>query len=231
MHSDKDRPSRFGGGLSTEDLAQQSSGGPAHTTGRPDAAPSRAPVFPGESTGEPAKDRPREEQPRGEQPGADRPATDERPTAAGTPATASPATGPGDTAMPAGATEAEGAGRKQDMADDTARTGPAGEGTAGAGAADGAAGEDVPRLLTATDEQGFRDRWREIQSKFVDDPREAVHTADTLVADVMQTLAATFAHHKQDLEGQWSQGERVDTEDLRKALRRYRSFFNRLLEN
>ncbi|MET8248049.1 hypothetical protein ABZV31_28780 [Streptomyces sp. NPDC005202] len=89
--------------------------------------------------------------------------------------------------------------------------------------------EYTPPLLTAEDEQGFRDRWQEIQSKFVDDPREAVHSADTLVADVMQALAATFARHKQDLEGQWSQGEQVDTEDLRKALRRYRSFFNRLL--
>jgi hypothetical protein len=63
----------------------------------------------------------------------------------------------------------------------------------------------------------------------VDDPREAVHEADTLVADVMQTLASTFAQHKKDLEGQWGEGEKVDTEELRGALRRYRSFFNRLL--
>ncbi|MEV4442728.1 hypothetical protein AB0K09_27675 [Streptomyces sp. NPDC049577] len=89
--------------------------------------------------------------------------------------------------------------------------------------------EDLPRLLPEEDEQGYRERWEEVQSRFVDDPREAVHAADTLVAEVMQTLAATFAEHKQDLEGQWSQGEQVDTEDLRKALRRYRSFFNRLL--
>ncbi|MBL1087315.1 hypothetical protein JK359_36115 [Streptomyces actinomycinicus] len=89
--------------------------------------------------------------------------------------------------------------------------------------------DEVPQLLTDEEEQSFRERWQNTQSKFVDDPREAVHDADALVADVMQTLAATFAQHKKDLEGQWSQGEQVDTEALRGALRRYRSFFNRLL--
>ncbi|MEV6101323.1 hypothetical protein [Nocardia sp. NPDC051981] len=89
--------------------------------------------------------------------------------------------------------------------------------------------EEAPQLLTTEDEEGFRVRWQEIQNKFVDDPRDAVHAADTLVADVMQTLATTFAEHKQELEGQWNRGEQADTEDLRMALRRYRSFFNRLL--
>ncbi|MFF4351505.1 hypothetical protein [Streptomyces sp. NPDC001530] len=88
---------------------------------------------------------------------------------------------------------------------------------------------EAPQLLTAEDEEAFRARWQEVQSTFVDDPRDAVHTADALVADVMQKLAATFADHKQELEGQWNRGEQVDTEDLRQALRHYRSFFNRLL--
>ncbi|MFF8289834.1 hypothetical protein ACF068_11485 [Streptomyces sp. NPDC016309] len=56
-----------------------------------------------------------------------------------------------------------------------------------------------------------------------------MHKADALVADVMRRLASTFADHKRDLEGQWNRGEEVDTEELRRALRRYRSFFNRLL--
>ncbi|MER5753860.1 hypothetical protein [Streptomyces sp. NPDC002088] len=89
--------------------------------------------------------------------------------------------------------------------------------------------DDAPQLLTEDEDQDFRDRWQKTQNKFVDDPREAVHDADALVADVMQTLATTFAQHKKDLEGQWGQGEQVDTEELRRALRRYRSFFNRLL--
>ncbi|MFJ8596348.1 hypothetical protein [Streptomyces sp. NPDC093598] len=68
-----------------------------------------------------------------------------------------------------------------------------------------------------------------MQNEFLDDPRDAVHTADALVADVMQKLAATFADHKKELEGQWNRGEQANTEDLRLALRHYRAFFNRLL--
>ncbi|MEU0603320.1 hypothetical protein ABZ484_34600 [Streptomyces sp. NPDC006393] len=61
--------------------------------------------------------------------------------------------------------------------------------------------EEAPHLLATDDEEGFRVRWQEVQNKFVDDPRDAVHDADTLVADVMQQLASTFAEHKHDLEG------------------------------
>ncbi|MEU0395653.1 hypothetical protein ABZ208_23270 [Streptomyces sp. NPDC006208] len=93
------------------------------------------------------------------------------------------------------------------------------------------ADDEPPQLLVPEDEEGFHARWQEIQSRFVDDPREAVHAADGLVADVMQTLAATFSQHKKDLEGQWNRGEEADTEDLRMALRKYRSFFNRLLSS
>ncbi|MDQ0904494.1 hypothetical protein QFZ22_000479 [Streptomyces canus] len=94
----------------------------------------------------------------------------------------------------------------------------------------GAHAEDAaPQLLTPEDEERFRTRWQEVQNEFLDDPRDAVHTADALVADVMQKLATTFADHKQELEGQWNRGEQANTEDLRQALRHYRSFFNRLL--
>ncbi|MEV6197854.1 hypothetical protein AB0M19_36360 [Streptomyces sp. NPDC051920] len=112
---------------------------------------------------------------------------------------------------------------------------PAAAGTASAssppsaGPADAEADDEVPELLTDDDDRRFRDRWQAIQNQFVDDPREAVHAADALVAELMQTLATTFAQHKQELEGQWGHGEQVDTEALRRALRRYRSFFNRLL--
>ncbi|MDQ1012806.1 hypothetical protein QFZ82_007291 [Streptomyces sp. V4I23] len=84
-------------------------------------------------------------------------------------------------------------------------------------------------LLAPDDKEGFRTRWQAIQNDFVDDPREAVHAADSLVADVMQTLAATFAERREGLEQQWNRGEQADTESLRVALREYRSFFNRLL--
>jgi hypothetical protein len=89
-------------------------------------------------------------------------------------------------------------------------------------------GGDVA-LLDPTDAEGFRRRWSDTQARFVDDPREAVQTADGLVAELMQTLASSFSQHKGELEAHWRSGGDPDTEDLRQALQRYRSFFDRLL--
>ncbi|HYK94975.1 MAG TPA: hypothetical protein VE011_03785 [Candidatus Dormibacteraeota bacterium] len=75
----------------------------------------------------------------------------------------------------------------------------------------------------------LRDRWADVQAGFVDQPRSAVEHADALVAEVMQRLAKGFATERQHLEEQWSRGDDVSTEDLRLALQRYRSFFDRLL--
>lgn len=74
-----------------------------------------------------------------------------------------------------------------------------------------------------------RERWQAIQAEVVDDPREAVKQADELVAQLIQQLAKTFADERSKLEGQWDRGDDVSTEDMRIALRRYRSFFGRLL--
>jgi hypothetical protein len=84
-------------------------------------------------------------------------------------------------------------------------------------------------LLPAAETDGFTNQWREIQIAFVDEPRESVAKADALVADLMQHLAASFSEERQRLEGQWDRGDDVSTEDLRVALTRYRSFFDRLL--
>jgi len=87
-----------------------------------------------------------------------------------------------------------------------------------------------PTSLLPTDETGtFRSRWDTIQTGFVDEPRQSVEQADSLVAEVMQRLAEVFANERSNLEDQWSRGNDVSTEDLRIALRRYRSFFDRLL--
>jgi hypothetical protein len=75
----------------------------------------------------------------------------------------------------------------------------------------------------------LRSQWSEIQAAFVDDPRHTVEEADHLVADAVQRLAATFAEQRKGLESQWARDEQVSTEDLRVALQRYRSFFDRLL--
>jgi hypothetical protein len=75
----------------------------------------------------------------------------------------------------------------------------------------------------------FRSRWDDIQIHFVDDPKKAVEQADNLVAETMKRLAEIFSDERKNMETQWSRGENVSTEDLRQALQRYRSFFNRLL--
>jgi len=89
---------------------------------------------------------------------------------------------------------------------------------------------DQPIQLLATDElQTLRSRWDAVQTGFVDEPRHAVELADSLVAEMMQRLAQIFADERGKLESQWSRGDNVSTEDLRVALQRYRSFFDRLL--
>jgi hypothetical protein len=75
----------------------------------------------------------------------------------------------------------------------------------------------------------FRERWTRVQTAFVDEPRRAVQDADHLVAETVKHLAETFAGERSALERQWGRGDQVSTEDLRQILRRYRSFFDRLL--
>jgi hypothetical protein len=88
---------------------------------------------------------------------------------------------------------------------------------------------DASPLFPSGEVTSFRARWSEAQTSFVDEPRHAVEQADGLVAEMMQRLAKVFADERSTLEEQWSRGNDISTEDLRVALRRYRSFFDRLL--
>lgn len=85
-------------------------------------------------------------------------------------------------------------------------------------------------MLFANEEtSGYRSRWEAIQTGFVDEPRAAVEQADALVAQVVNRLAEVFSRERETLEQQWGRGDNVSTEDLRIALKRYRTFFDRLL--
>ena len=98
---------------------------------------------------------------------------------------------------------------------------------------DDAAPDDDGRLEPLFDrgrEDELRERWHALQARFVDEPRETVSEADALVAELLQDLAQSFDQARSRLEGQWSSGEDVSTEDLRITLKRYRSFFERVLE-
>ena len=91
--------------------------------------------------------------------------------------------------------------------------------------------DDNRVIAMYSDEQvrDLRSRWDETQAAFVDEPRGAVERADALVADAISKLAEGFARTRGQLEEQWKRGDQVSTEDLRQALRHYRSFFTRLL--
>ena len=96
---------------------------------------------------------------------------------------------------------------------------------------DKAAAVSRPMPLFSESEMGdFRSQWTKVQTGFVDEPRRTVEEADKLVAAVMQRLAEGFANERSGLEKQWDRGDSVSTEDLRVALQRYRSFFDRLLK-
>jgi 6-phosphogluconolactonase/glucosamine-6-phosphate isomerase/deaminase len=90
-------------------------------------------------------------------------------------------------------------------------------------------GASATPLFASEEAQRLRARWDAIQTGFVDEPRRAVEDADSLVAQVMKRLAEVFAEERSSLERQWDRGDDVSTEDLRIALQRYRSFFQRLL--
>jgi hypothetical protein len=84
-------------------------------------------------------------------------------------------------------------------------------------------------LFSAGEAAQLRRHWDAIQVGFVDEPRKSVKEADGLVAMAMKRLAEQFADERSRLEKEWDRGGDVSTEELRVALRRYRSFFSRLL--
>lgn len=90
--------------------------------------------------------------------------------------------------------------------------------------------ESPVHLLQSEAAERFRIEWQRIQTGFIDDPKDAVQGADDLLAEVLRSLAGTFTERKHELEGQWHGESEALTEDLRLALRRYRTFFNQLLD-
>jgi hypothetical protein len=116
----------------------------------------------------------------------------------------------------------------RDVGDSPARGEQSAPMATAAGAAAPTTDSSTP-LFPTSEAEGFRSRWQEVQTGFVDEPRSAVERADGLVAEMMQRLAQVFADEQGKLEEQWSRGDDISTEDLRVALQRYRSFMDRLL--
>jgi len=89
--------------------------------------------------------------------------------------------------------------------------------------------EERMELLPAGEAHELQSRWDKIQASFVDEPRKAVQEADALVDQTIRRLSETFTEARTRMEQDWGGGDNVSTENFRMTLRRYRSFFNRLL--
>jgi hypothetical protein len=125
--------------------------------------------------------------------------------------------------------------------EDTAQTEPAldeavldeptaGEATSPDGPTDFKPG-DVPAaavtaIWTEDSAQDLRDRWREAQLRFVDDPQKAADDIRNLVNEAVEALTAALASHREQLNS-WP--DNSDTEQYRVIVQRYRTFFERLL--
>ena len=131
----------------------------------------------------------------------------------------------------------------------TAGVGTRDEGTAGVGAGAAAAGaahtgtahqgsvasnghadghEERAALVTQERAESYSVRWDSVKGEFVDEPRRAVANADALVGELLDELQELFKQQRTQIEQGLAHDE-TSTEDLRVALRRYRSFFDRLL--
>jgi hypothetical protein len=93
---------------------------------------------------------------------------------------------------------------------------------------DGGTGENAP-LFSDQELRGYRERWEAVQTRFVDEPKGSVEEADKLVTTLIQRLTESFSEERSRLEARLDGEGDSSTEDLRLAVQRYRSFFNRLL--
>ena len=91
-----------------------------------------------------------------------------------------------------------------------------------------APGRQRATLIAPERAEAYNSRWNELKGEFVDEPRRAVRGANELVGQVLDELEELFRRQRSALE-QGLDSEQTSTEDLRLALGRYRSFFDRLL--
>jgi hypothetical protein len=88
--------------------------------------------------------------------------------------------------------------------------------------------EDPVRLWAEDAVHDLQQRWREVQLRFVDDPRAAADEAQQLVTEVLQRFSDTVAARKGELDG-WRDTDGADTERMRTVVRRYRTLLDGVL--
>lgn len=75
---------------------------------------------------------------------------------------------------------------------------------------------------------GLRERWRELQLRFIDEPRAVAGEADALVGEAVDTITNALQAQRAEL-ANWQNESGDDTERLRAAVRGYRDYLDRLL--
>jgi hypothetical protein len=202
-------------------------------TSAPPVRPAMAPPPAGPSSSVPPAGKPTEDKtatgPSGP-PAADRPAA--RPTAdgPGDAPTAPAPSGPPAADRAAARPTADGPG---DAPTAPAPSDPPAASTTGAAAVtvtrDAGTNDTAGGLLSTQRAAEFRQRWRDLQADFVDDPQQAVRGAGELSREILQALSDTIAAAERV--DRWKAEDGTSgTEDLRVALRQYRTLVNRLLE-
>jgi hypothetical protein len=86
-----------------------------------------------------------------------------------------------------------------------------------------------PEIWDRAQADHYRDEWRDLQLRFVDNPSGATKQAAALVDDAVQALTASLQQHARAIADRNSAND-TDTESQLSALREYRVLFNRLLE-
>jgi len=103
-------------------------------------------------------------------------------------------------------------------ADDVAERGEPVEGV------EGVPTSGTEESVAVAEEVEFDRRWHEIKAGFVDDPRDSVEQADTLLEEAV----AVFTSRRQSLVDRWKNTSQHDTEQLRLTLREYRALLDQL---
>ena len=86
---------------------------------------------------------------------------------------------------------------------------------------------DTP-LIAADESARFHEQIHQIQGMFVDDPLQSVRDADHLLEDIVRSLATGLEERRRALTPMWRE-DGSETEQLRQALRSYRSLAVQLL--
>lgn len=88
--------------------------------------------------------------------------------------------------------------------------------------------EERISVLATEEARALEERWRSIASAFVDAPRSAVAQADELTGDLIERVMQALSDERATLHAALEDAS-LSTEELRQALRRYRTLFERLL--